>query len=1160
MPKTKRAKELLLTILRLAINCLKSTGMKYCILISNKSSFFLFQLAVLASGVISPQLSGQGRDLTWYFGNNAAIEFRNGVAYPSTWEQKTSTAAGMLWGRDGRPLLYMTRYYTYNAGGDTIRHNPPQLFNAPECMFIRKPGSLDTIYSFQSHQHDEQANNEGWSYIEEGAFSMHRFSLNGNNGRGTVRFATDTLVMPFVGLRPIGKTSAASTLVIPHSNGRDVWFILPVCSPTEFHVYKISKSGLEKPPTVVQSSQPRGWRDTNGLLFTTNEGTYAGEIKASLDGKHFAMVAGLRGRLLYYDFDPATGAISNEREFSDSVFWQDDFFKKNLIAYSPYGLEFSPDGKLLYISSTMYSSIFDTDDRDSIRSALWQYDLTSGAADSIRSSRLTLIPLGDEHRLGGLQLGPDGKIWAVQREKNYVSCIENPNARGQACGFRKVALTFPDSAICRLGFPVMPINMLSNSLRIGSIDACLGDTMLIPLYGSFITDSVVWDFDDPSSGANSIGYGRTGKHFYNVPGAYSVSATMYVGTEAQPTVRQWVYVHERPTAQAVASHNPVCENDTVTLFSSGGVTARWYLDTTLVAEGRDVTIRPTKPATYTCIVETAFGCVDTTTLRIDTKPSPTVTVTGDTAICKEQRITLTAHGAQTYSWISGPRDYRAIYTDSTGSIQPEKTTTYFCTGVNAVGCSTTVEYVVRVDRVPDLKTNGNTTVCASVESIIGATGADKYLWIDDTGDTISTDSNLFVYPNRTTTYTVVGTSGVCTVEGTVTINVLPGPQISIIGDTMLCNEGSVVLTAKGFDNIKWLDDNNNELSRALSVEVSPTRTSTYRAISVGDTTCIDTAAHTVKVGSPPDVAVQASKNIVCIGDTVMLSASGAAQYVWSNESGNGIGTGDSVSVIVRQPSTYRVRASDSIGCTSTLSISIQTITPSSIGFGVNDTTVDVGDGYVTLPVFMSSPSAMRGATIGPIRLIITVVNKSLFVDTITGMTSAEVVPPSPDSRSIELSLNQLTITESRQEVAAIRVLPLINRDSISTITTTLLELDGVPDCEQDSIAEGRLTITGCGRKYYSGVTFVQPTTMNAYPNPVDDMLNIDIESGIPGVHTLSIIDEMGRMLYQTSFEVRLNDVGKMSERIPSHRLSAGFMCVKLHTAVGVMIRNVILVP
>ncbi len=667
-------------------------------------------MQILATVQLTPnwgqQLQTENDNLTWYFGNNAAIEFRNGVAYPSTWNGKTNTAAGMFWGKDGKPLLYMTRYYSYNAAGDTIRHNPPQLFNAPECMFVRKPGSLDTVYSFQSHQHDDELLNRDWVLLQEGAFTAHKFCLSGNGGKASVQLASDTLAMPFIDRKPIGKFAAASSLAVPNANGRDYWVVVPLIYPSELLVYRVTTEGIQKPPISFQSNQPfRHWwaeTDADTGLRAGNDGTYSGEIKTSLDGRTIALSGGLRGRIIIYDFDPSSGTLSNEREISDSTLWQDDFFNKNKMAVEPYGIEFSPDGKHLYVTNTTYDINFIGNSvakySDSIQGALYQYDLTFPTATQIRDSRLTIVPLSLENPLGGLQLGPDGKIWVAQREKNYVSCIENPNARGLACGFKKVALTLPDSAICRLGFPVMPINMLSTNLNIGSIDACLGDTMHIPLYGSFISDSVVWDFDDPQSGASNTGYGKTGNHYYNTPGAYSVSATMFVGSEAQPTVLQWVYVHERPVAQASASHNPVCENDTVTLSSSGGVTARWYLDTALVAEGHDVTIRPPKPGMYTCIVETAFGCKDTTTLNIDTKPSPVVSVTGDTALCFGDRIYLTAHGALSYSWSSGPRDYRAVFADSTAFIYPEKSTRYFCTGINAVGCSTTVGYRVRVDQ------------------------------------------------------------------------------------------------------------------------------------------------------------------------------------------------------------------------------------------------------------------------------------------------------------------------------------------------------------------------------------------------------------------------------------------------------------------------------
>lgn len=137
---------------------------------------------------------------------------------------------------------------------------------------------------------------------------------------------------------------------------------------------------------------------------------------------------------------------------------------------------------------------------------------------------------------------------------------------------------------------------LGPQLRAVSQDVCVGDTAHIPLAGAFITDSVVWDFGDSTSPTN-VGYGRTGTHFYSAPGAYFVTATMYVGSQPEKPVTAWVYVHPNPVAVASAARDSICPGDTVQLVGSGGTGVKWYDGDSLVGTGKRIVYRPDSTTT-----------------------------------------------------------------------------------------------------------------------------------------------------------------------------------------------------------------------------------------------------------------------------------------------------------------------------------------------------------------------------------------------------------------------------------------------------------------------------------------------------------------------------------------------------------------------------------
>lgn len=108
---------------------------------------------------------------------------------------------------------------------------------------------------------------------------------------------------------------------------------------------------------------------------------------------------------------------------------------------------------------------------------------------------------------------------------------------------------------------------------------------------------------------------------------------------------------------------------------------------------------------------------------IETIPTPSVTISGTNSICSGASTTLTATGAQTYSWNNGV---------SNGvSFVPTATTSYTVTGtnvgmVNGVGttntCSSTQSTTVTVKPTPNIPTlSADTTLCYGEFAVLLAT-------------------------------------------------------------------------------------------------------------------------------------------------------------------------------------------------------------------------------------------------------------------------------------------------------------------------------------------------------------------------------------------------------------------------------------------------------
>jgi gliding motility-associated-like protein len=169
---------------------------------------------------------------------------------------------------------------------------------------------------------------------------------------------------------------------------------------------------------------------TGGSFLTwTNSFDPIGCMKPSLDGSRIALAHSGLDSINIFNFDNLTGILSNPMKFGD------------FNSYGPYGIEFSPDGNLLYVSTHLAGT-----------NEVYQYDLQAGTQVDIKNSRIIvgyLIPFGAG---GSLQIAPDNKIYIAQASTSALHVIENPNILGMGCNF--VQSGFPLFGYSIFGLPL----------------------------------------------------------------------------------------------------------------------------------------------------------------------------------------------------------------------------------------------------------------------------------------------------------------------------------------------------------------------------------------------------------------------------------------------------------------------------------------------------------------------------------------------------------------------------------------------------------------------------------------------------------------------------------------------------------------------------------
>jgi len=132
-------------------------------------------------------------------------------------------------------------------------------------------------------------------------------------------------------------------------------------------------------------------------------------MKISPDRKKIAVALPGSNQVELFDFNACTGEITNPEiiPFIDG----------------PYGIEFSPDSRKLYVSLYFNAGF---------NGAIYQVDLN---APALSPALIGISSSFNFQSVGSLQLGPDNRIYCSINSENWLSAITQPNNTGVACGF-----------------------------------------------------------------------------------------------------------------------------------------------------------------------------------------------------------------------------------------------------------------------------------------------------------------------------------------------------------------------------------------------------------------------------------------------------------------------------------------------------------------------------------------------------------------------------------------------------------------------------------------------------------------------------------------------------------------------------------------------------
>lgn len=411
----------------------------------------------------------------WYFGEGAGLNFNVIPPQPLTNSAMfTMEGCATISDKRGSLLFYTDGETVYNKNHQPMPNGTNLLGNKSStnsAIIIPNPGDTNLYYIFTADCAENSFAN-GYNY------SVVDIRLDGGLGNITVQKNIN-----------LYKPGTERLTAVKASNGIDYWVITKGINNNRFTVYKVDCNGINLNPVISDV----------GVVHVDDltHGAGIGAIKVSPDGKKVCVAAywpvGI-GQL--FDFDNVTGNLSNPID---------------LTGYTPvpgfiYGVEFSPNSKLLYISSN--------GDR-----TLNQYDITSGNAAIINASKFVLntAPLYS----GALQLSPDRRIFMASIFAQKISVVNNPDVYGAGCNFSLGTVDLAGK-VCRSGLPAYIASFFDVTNHIdftnSFVDCHVQFSGTTDLSGNLNWN---WDFGDGTFAA-----GQITDHSYRKVGVYNVTLTV----------------------------------------------------------------------------------------------------------------------------------------------------------------------------------------------------------------------------------------------------------------------------------------------------------------------------------------------------------------------------------------------------------------------------------------------------------------------------------------------------------------------------------------------------------------------------------------------------------------------------------------------------------
>jgi len=577
---------------------------------------------------------GQNEAANWYFGFFTGVRFEPAARPLYNGRLLSEEGSATISDRNGNLLFYSNGNSLFNRSHALLKNSSGLLgdrSSTQNVVIVPQPGN-DSIY-FVFTVGSKQQVDVGLNYSV--------VNMKGDNGFGeVVQKNTNLLTSTYE------KISA-----VKHCNNRDVWVTVRKWDSDQYYTYLVTNTGVVSTPVISSTGLSVGGDLQNSI----------GALKFSCKGNKLAAALSYgTDKVELLDFNNQTGVLSNP------IIFRANTSVLPLEMSGTYGLDFSPDTHLLYVS--VINSVDEP-------ATIYQFDITSNNVNNILASRQTIAETFLAS-IGNIQIATDGKLYVAYKGKKYLGVINAPNMPGAGCNFQLNGLDLSLTGathLVQLGLPTfiqsyfdtdfIPFDFNRDSSNCTSLDVVF---KINHITGA---DSLHWYFGD---GTESTSQSLIQSHHYNTPGYYTVKLKIFSqscsGSIDDAIVKQvWIAGSEK----FLGNDSSSCAFDSVVLQTNiTGVNYNWNTG----SNASSITVN--NEGTYWLELE-KNGCRLRDSVILTKIPVIPVNLGRDTTVCTNKEIILDAAVLNaSYLWNTGettrtisinkPGKYNVMVSEGTG--------------------------------------------------------------------------------------------------------------------------------------------------------------------------------------------------------------------------------------------------------------------------------------------------------------------------------------------------------------------------------------------------------------------------------------------------------------------------------------------------------------